>query len=260
MHVCKSPGGQVKAPGGGGISIEEFDGPHPAGVAGTHIHFIKPVNRARSAWYVNYQDVVAIGVLFTDGRLDVERVISLAGPSVNRPRLLRTRIGASTDELVAGELAEGEQRVLSGSVLSGRQAEGEILGYLGRYHLQVSALREGREMELFGWLVPGAEKFSVINTFTSALTPGKRFAFTTTTNGSERAIVPIGQYEKVMPLDILPSFLLKALAMQDIERAEELGALELDEEDLALCSFVCTGKNDYGPMLRQVLTTIEKEG
>jgi len=260
VHVCKAASSGLRAPSAGNISIEEFEGPHPAGVVGTHIHFLKPVDRKRVVWYVNYQDVAMIGRLFLDGKLDVERVVSLAGPSVLRPRLLRTRIGASTGDLVRGELADGEQRVVSGSVLSGRKAEGEIHGYLGRYHLQVSALREGREMELFGWLVPGAEKYSVINTFTSALTPGKKFAFTTTTNGSDRAIVPIGMYEKVMPLDILPTFMLKALAMQDLERAEELGVLELDEEDLALCTFVCPGKNDYGPMLRQMLTTIEKEG
>ena len=260
VHVCRAASSSVRTPNNPQVSVEEFEGPHPAGAPGTHIHFVKPVNRTRSVWYVNYQDVAAIGALVSTGKLDVDRVISLAGPSVLEPRLLRTRIGASTDELVAGGLAEGEQRVISGSVLSGRAAMGEILGFLGRYHLQVSVLREGREMELFGWLGAGGEKFSVINTFVSRLVPGKKFAFTTTTNGSHRAIVPIGQYEKVFPLDILPSFMLKALAMQDLERAEELGVLELDEEDVALCSFVCTGKNDYGPMLRQLLTTIEKEG
>ena len=260
VHVCKSASSGLRAPSVGNVAIEEFEGPHPAGAVGTHIHFLKPVDRNRVVWHINYQDVVMVGRLFGAGVLDVERVISLAGPSVERPRLLRTRIGASTDDLVRGELSEGEQRVVSGSVLSGRKCEGEIHGYLGRYHLQISVLREGREMELFGWLAPGAEKYSVINTFTSALNRAKKFAFTTSTNGSDRAIVPIGMYEKIMPLDILPTFMLKALSMRDLERAEELGVLELDEEDLALCSFVCPGKNDYGPMLRELLTTIEKEG
>ena len=153
-----------------------------------------------------------------------------------------------------------EHRVISGSVLSGRKAEGSILGYLGRYHLQISAVEEGREREFLGWLEPGWNKFSVINAFLSRLLPGRKFRFTTTTNGSRRAMVPIGMYEKVMPLDIMPTFLLRALLMQDVERAEELGVLELDEEDVALCSFVCPGKSDYGPLLRRLLTTIEKEG
>ena len=260
VYVCTSGAGGIKTPSLPQVSVEEFDGPHPSGVAGTHIHFLKPVNRTRSVWYVNYQDVAAIGSLFASGKLDVDRVISLAGPTVAEPKLLRTRIGASTDELVDGRLAEGEHRVISGSVLSGRKAEGQVVGFLGRYHLQISALLEGNRGELFGWLKLGADKFSVIGTFVSKLTPSKKFNFTTNINGSHRTIIPIGQYDSVMPLDIMAPFLLRAIAMQDIERAEELGVLELDEEDLALCTFVCTGKNDYGPMLRQLLTTIEKEG
>lgn len=260
VHVCKAPASSVPTPSGGQISVEEFDGPHPAGTVGVHIHMIKPVNRARSAWYVGYQDVIAIGVLFTEGVLFVDRVISLAGPAVNKPRLLHTRVGASTDDLVTGELAEGEVRVVSGSVLSGRKAEGEIFGFLGRYHLQVTALQEDREREILGWLAPGWNKFSLLNVFASKLLPGRKFSFTTSTNGSPRAMVPVGLYEKVMPMDIMPTQLLRSLLMHDTETAEELGVLELDEEDVALCSFVCPGKSDYGPLLRKVLATIEKEG
>ena len=260
VYVCKAPSTSLRAPSNGRVSIEDFEGPHPAGTAGLHIHTLRPVNRARVVWHVNYQDVLAIGRLFAEGVLDVDRVISLAGPSVKNPRLLRTRIGASTDELVSGELLEGEQRVISGSVLSGRSARGGVLGYLGRYHLQISALPEGREREFLGWLDLGANKFSTINVVLSRLFKNKRFRFTTTTNGSDRAMVPIGMYERVMPMDIMATFLLRALLMQDIERAEELGVLELDEEDLALCTFVCPGKSEYGPLLRRILTTIEKEG
>ena len=173
---------------------------------------------------------------------------------------MRTRVGASTDELTAGELADGEQRVISGSVLSGRKAMGEIHSFLGRYHHQISVIRESRDREFLGWLAPGSDRFSVKPAFLSALLPRKKFAFTTSTNGSPRAIVPIGSYEKVMPMDILPSFLLRALVMHDVERAQELGCLELEEEDLALLSFVCPGKMDYGVYLRDVLTIIEKEG
>ena len=258
VHVCKASGSSVRAPGK--AAVEEFEGPHPAGTAGVHIHFVKPVHRERMAWHVNYQDVAAIGRVFTDGRLDVARIISLAGPAVLRPRLLRTRSGASIDDITKLELSGGENRVISGSVLSGRAAMGDIHGYLGRFHLQISAIAEDSKREILGWLGPGFTKFSTINAFASRLLPGKKFNFTTTTNGSERAMVPIGMYEKVMPMDILPTFLLRALLMQDIEQAEELGVLELDEEDVALCSFVCPGKADYGPLLRELLTTIQKEG
>jgi Na+-transporting NADH:ubiquinone oxidoreductase subunit A len=258
--VCTAKESTVPVPRDDRIQHEQFDGPHPAGTVGLHIHRLDPVDRNKLVWHLGYQDVVAIGKLFETGKLHVERVISLAGPVVHQPRLLRTRVGASTDNLVEGELGEGENRVISGSVLSGRKASGEIDGFLGRYHSQITALAEDRKREFLGWLTPGVNKYSVINTFVSKLIPGKKFAFTTSTNGSVRAIVPIGMYEKVMPMDLMPTFLLRALLMHDVERAEELGCLELDEEDLALCTFVCPGKNDYGPYLRDVLTTIEKEG
>ena len=209
-------------------------------------------------WHIGYQDVAAIGHLFLHGRLDVERVIALAGPSVLRPRLLRTRLGASIDELVHGEIAPGAQRVISGSVLDGRIAQGEALGYLGRHHLQVSVLAEAAERELFGWIMPGFDKFSIWGVVAGAFT-GRAQALNTTTNGGARAMVPIGSFERVMPLDLMPTFLLRALLMGNDERAEALGALELDEDDLALCTFVCPGKAEYGPLLRAALSRIEKE-
>lgn len=260
IYLCRQPGSPISAGQHSGIQIEEFKGVHPAGNAGTHIHVLEGASRNHIVWYLNYQDVISIGKLFMTGRLDVERVISLAGPPVRNPRLIRTRFGASTDELTVGELEDGEMRVISGSVLSGRIAVGEILGYLGRFHQQISVLREGREREFLGWLAPGGSKFSVINLFTSNLVPGRRFAFNTSTNGSARAMVPINTYEKVMPLDIAATHLLRSLIVGDVEAAEQLGCLELDEEDLALCTFVCPGKYDYGPYLRSVLTTIEREG
>ena len=259
IFLCKAPGTTIPGSELSSVVISEFAGPHPAGLPGTHIHFLDPVGRKKTVWYVDYQDVMAIGKLFVTGKLDCSRVVSLAGPVVNSPRLIRTRLGASTSELVEGELAEGENRVISGSVLSGRTAEGP-LAFLGRYHLQISALAEGVKRELFGWMAPGFNKFSLKNVFVSKLFPGKSFACTTAANGGGRAIVPIGSYEKVMPLDILPTFLLRALAVDDVEQAEALGCLELDEDDLALCTFACPGKADYGAMLRRNLTIIEKEG
>ncbi len=260
VFFCKAPGSAVKPADNTGVRVEEFQGPHPSGLPGLHIHLLDPVSRNKTVWHIGLQDVIAMGILFQSGKLDVSRIVSLAGPSVKNPRLLRTRLGADLNALTEGEIAEGEQRIISGSVLSGRTAMGDVHGYLGRYHQQVSVLAEGREREFMGWLAPGREKFSITNTFISKLVPGKKFAFTTATNGSQRAMVPIGMYEKVMPMDILPTFLLRALVMDDLERAEQLGCLELDEEDLALSTLVSPGKTDYGPVLRRNLNTIEKEG
>ncbi len=157
-----------------------------------------------------------------------------------------------------GEIAPGVQRLVSGSVLDGRSASGEVHGYLGRYHQQVTALAEAVQREFFGWIMPGFDKFSIWGVVAGAFT-GKRLALNTTTNGGSRAMVPIGSYERVMPLDLMPTFLLRALLMNNDQRAEALGALELDEEDLALCTFVCPGKAEYGPLLRAALTRIQKE-
>ena len=257
--VCVAPGSRVTVPALPGVKVEAFDGPHPAGNAGTHIHFLSPVDLERSVWHVGYQDVAAIGRLFTTGQLDVERVVALAGPCVRQPRLLRTRLGTSTDALTRDELVPGVQRIVSGSVLDGRTATGDVQGYLGRYHLQLSVLAEAGERELFGWIAPGSDKFSVWGVVLGAWRRGAKLALTTTTNGGRRAMVPIGSFERVMPLDLMPTFLLRALLMHDDERAEVLGALELDEEDLALCTFVCPGKAEYGPLLREALARIEKE-
>jgi Na+-transporting NADH:ubiquinone oxidoreductase subunit A len=186
-------------------------------------------------------------------------VVSLAGPLVQRPRLLRTRLGASTADLVRDEVPRGAARVISGSVFSGRHAH-DAFAWLGRHDVQVTVMAEGRERGFLGWLVPSPQKFSVTNTYLSALWPGRRFPFTTSQQGSPRAMVPIGVYESVMPLDILPTLLLRALLVRDTDTAQRLGCLELDEEDLALCSFVCPGKYDYGPALRASLEQIEKDG
>jgi Na+-transporting NADH:ubiquinone oxidoreductase subunit A len=260
VYFCQAAGKTLGVKPEGKISVEEFDGPHPSGLAGTHIHLLDPVSREKTVWHLGLQDALAVGALFRTGKLDVTRVLSLAGPGMKRPRLLKTRIGASVDALTAGELKDGDQRVISGSVLSGRAARGDVHGYLGRYHQQISVLREGREREFLGWMSPGGNNFSMLNVFTSSLSKGKKFDFSTALNGGIRAMVPIGSYERVMPLDIMPTFLLRALLMDDVERAEQMGCLELDEEDLSLCTFVCPGKHDYGPVLRRNLDLIEREG
>ncbi|EQA08776.1 Na(+)-translocating NADH-quinone reductase subunit A [Glaesserella parasuis] len=258
IHLCRAPDSNIPTAEVANVKVTSFAGPHPAGLSGTHIHFIDPVSATKSVWYLNYQDVIAIGKLFTTGELYTDRVVSLAGPQVKKPRLVRTQLGANLSQLTANELAEGENRVISGSVLSGAKASG-VHDYLGRYALQVSVIAEGREQEFLGMIAPYSHKFSITRTVLGAFSK-KLFNFTTAVNGSERAMVPIGSYERVMPLDILPTLLLRDLASGDTDSAQALGCLELDEEDLALCTFVCPGKNNYAPMLRAALDKIEKEG
>jgi Na+-transporting NADH:ubiquinone oxidoreductase subunit A len=263
-YLCKKTGATIPGMDQSCVTVAEFSGPHPAGLPGTHIHFLNAVSDSRTAWYVNYQDVAAIGHLFLTGQLSVDRVVALAGPAAVNPRLVRTRIGASLADLTEQEKntrMKGDVRVVSGSVLSGR-ASLPPRDYLGRFHLQVSLLEEGHRREFLGWLMPGTEKFSVKRAFSSAVAGSEdtRYAMTTSTEGSPRAIVPIGSYEQVMPLDMMATALLKALVTDDVEYAQALGCLELDEEDLGLCTYVCPGKIEYGPVLRKVLTRIELEG
>ena len=259
VHVCQASGGKLGGHPQGQVAFNEFAGPHPAGLVGTHIHFLEPVSLTKQVWHLNYQDVIAIGKLFTTGELCAERIIAIGGPQATHPRLVRTLLGADLTALLAGETKEGENRIISGSVLSGRHATGPM-AWLGRFHLQVSVVLEGREKELFGWVLPGAEKYSVTRTTLGHFLRRKLFNFSTSTNGGERAMVPIGNYERVMPLDILPTVLLRDLLAGDTDGAQALGCLELDEEDLALCTYVCPGKYEYGPVLREVLTRIEQEG
>ncbi len=263
VFVCRSANSSgFPALEGGKVEVVAFDGPHPAGLPGTHIHFLDPVSAGKTVWYLDYQSVLAIGRLFTTGRLSIEKVVSLAGPVVKRPRLVRTRVGANLEDLTAGEIAcESSYRVISGSVFNGHKAQG-ALAFLGNYHNQVTVLEEYRQRELFGWIeMKGAEhKFSLLNVFLFRREQPKEYRLSTALCGSPRAIIPIGVYEKVMPLDILPTQLLRALVVGDTEMAQALGCLELDEEDLALCTFVDPGKHNFGPVLRKNLTQIEKEG
>ncbi len=257
VFVSKAPGVDIAV--NSSAKVNEFAGKHPAGLVGTHMHFLKAVSADKVAWHAGYQDVIAMGKLFISGELDSSRVIALAGPAAKNPRLIRTTLGANAADLTANETLEGELRIVSGSLLLGSVASG-VHGYLGRYHTQVSLLLEGREKEFIGYMYPGPNKFSVTRAYMSHFFSKKLFNMTTTTNGSPRSMVPIGNFERVMPLDILPTMLLRDLCAGDTDGAQQLGALELDEEDLALCTFVCPGKTDYGVILRDCLTTIEKEG
>ncbi|MBE9590361.1 Na(+)-translocating NADH-quinone reductase subunit A [Moraxella sp. K127] len=258
--VCHGKTAPTKATNvAGSVEYHGFDGVHPAGNAGTHIHFLHPLARGVTVWTIGYQDVIAIGKLFTTGKIHTERTISLAGTVVKNPRLIKTHRGADLNALTNGELNGNDNRIISGSVLSGRKASGAV-AYLGRFHNQVSVLVEGRERPAMHFFTLGANRFSTLPIYISQFVKGKKYAFTTTTNGSPRAMVPIGSFETVMPQDYLPTQLLRSLIVGDIVEAVELGALELDEEDLALCTFVSPGKYEFGDILRDNLTRIEQEG
>lgn len=262
IYLCHAPSGD-SIPGRElpFVKGQAFSGPHPAGNVGTHIHFLDPIiSKDKTVWHINYQDVIAYGRPFLTGQLFTGRVVALGGPMAKNPRLIRAPLGACLSELCEGEIREEhEVRRISGPVLGGRLGEG-VFDYLGRYHHQVSLLEERRERQFLGWQSPGLDKFSVARVFLSKLFPKKTFPLTTSRHGSIRSIVPIGLYEKVMPLDILPTFLLRAIEAKDIVRAQELGILELDEEDVALCTFVDPCKNEFGIRLRECLSLIERDG
>ncbi|MGI9263371.1 MAG: Na(+)-translocating NADH-quinone reductase subunit A [Gammaproteobacteria bacterium] len=245
------------------ISTSSFSGPHPAGLVGTHIHHLDPVGPDRTVWHVGYQDVVAIGALFTSGQISTGRIVSLGGPAFARPRLVSTRLGASIDDLTAGELdqtgaADSGQRVVSGSVLSGRNASGPE-AYLGRYHIQVSAITTSGRRRLLNWLPFRSSSFSFVPVFASRQQKNLE-RLTTQSHGHQTALIPIETFEKIVPMDVTVTPLLHALLIKDTDKAQTLGCLELDAEDLALCSFVCPGKNDYGSVLSVNLSQIEREG
>ncbi len=259
VYLCQAVEQQIVEVAISGIEQIGFAGPHPAGLPSTHIHFLDPVHENKTVWHLGAQDVIAIGALFRTGSLHTDRIVALAGPAVKEPRHIQTRLGACIGELCDKELAGAQLRVISGSVLDGRRAD-DIRGFLGRYHQQISCLPEGTGRQFFGWLRAGGNRFSITKAFSSSFKKPTILPFDTAAWGGNRAIFPLGTYEKVMPLDVIPVYLLKSLASGNTQKAKELGCLELVEEDLALCSYVCPGKNNFGPMLRETLSTIEKEG
>jgi Na+-transporting NADH:ubiquinone oxidoreductase subunit A len=256
VFVAKAPGANIPEVTYDNVEYHEFAGPHPAGLVGTHIHFLDPVHANKTVWYIGYQDVMSIGRLFVTGDYPMDRVVSLSGPMVKEPRLIRTRQGVCTDCLIQDELNPGQARVISGSLLGGFRSAGWS-AYLGRFNTQVTVLPEAGDRLFLHWLNPWLKQFSFLNVFVRKFS---EYAMTTSQNGSHRAMVPLGNYEQVMPLDILPTQLLRALLVRDTDAAQQLGALELDEEDLSLCTFVCHSKYEYGPALRACLEQIEREG
>lgn len=258
-YLCHAKGANV--PGGDlpGVEAAAFAGPHPAGLAGTHMHFLEPPSASKTVWTIGYQDVIAIGCLLQTGHLDGSRVVALTGPLCKSPRLVRTVMGASMDQLTAGEIDTSvPARVISGSVLSGRAGEG-VDAYLGRYARQITVMEEDHKQIPLGWIRPMGNKYAVQPVLGSAFSR-KLHALTTNLNGGRRAMVPLGTFEQLMPQDFLPTQLVRALLVMDTDAAQALGALELDEEDLGLIGFACPAKYEYGMALRDSLAKIEKEG
>jgi Na+-transporting NADH:ubiquinone oxidoreductase subunit A len=242
-----------------GVEINRFKGPHPAGNVGVQIHKLDPINKGEVVWVVQPQDVVAIGRLFKNGKYDPSVVVALTGSRVKKPVYFKTIRGSGVAPLLEGGLMEGENRVISGNVLNGRQIDPEK-GHVGFFDSQLTVIPEGNYHELFGWILPGFKKFSVSRSFASTwLLPNRKFDLDTNYHGGERAFVMTGEYEKVLPMDIYPMHLLKAILVNDIDKMEQLGIYELDEEDLALCEFVCTSKTPVTKILRDGLRSLRKE-
>lgn len=261
-YVSHHPGADLPKVDAKNVRYASFSGPHPAGLVGTHIHFLDPVHAEKTVWHLGYQDVIAFGKLFRTGVLPTDRIVSLAGPAATESKLIRTRVGASIPDLVGDDRikqAGGDVRIISGDVLTGHTATGSH-AYLGRFHQQITLMPEGNQREAFGWIIPSITKFATANVHLSSFFGLDKVRLNTSLQGSARAMVPVGLYEEVTPLDVLPTQLLRALLVTDTDEAQALGVLELDEEDLALCSYVCMSKYEYGMALRVCLDKIEAEG
>lgn len=242
-----------------GAELNHFKGPHPAGNVGIQIHKLDPINKGEVVWVVQPQDVITIGRLFKTGKYDPSVVVALTGARVEKPQYYKTIRGAAVAPLLEKQLREGDNRVISGNVLNGKKIDPET-GYVGHFDSQLSVIKEGNYHELFGWMMPGFKKMSVSRSFASRwLAPNRKFDMDTNYHGGHRAFVMTGEYEKVLPMDIYPMQLLKAILVNDIDKMEQLGIYEIDEEDLALCEFVCTSKTPVTKILRDGLRAMRKE-
>ncbi len=238
-------------------TVNTFSGPHPAGNVGVQIHHLNPINKGEVAWTVHPYGVAQIGKVFLEGKYDASKVVALTGSEVKTPQYYKTISGACIDKLAASEVKEGNVRFISGNVLTGEQITSK--GYLGFYHNQLTVIPEGDYYEMFGWILPTTKKLSFHRAFglLSFLNPNKEYVIDTNTRGQERAFVQTGTFEKVTPMDILPTYLLKAIMAEDYDEMEGLGIYEVIEEDLALCEFVDVSKHDVQAILREGLTLIK---
>ena len=239
------------------IQYHQFIGPHPSGLSSTHIHNIHPVNKDRVVWTIGFQECISIGYILKNKKLRTSKTIALGGEGFLKPKLIKARYGANISSIAAGNIKE-TSRLISGSPIFGHDAD-SAMDYLGAFHNQVCAIPDEYEEVFLNWLMPGSSIHSKLNVFLSAFIKPNKFRFNTAMNGSDRAIVPIGSYEEVMPMNIMVTQLLKALATYDIEMLVNLGVLELCDEDLALCSYVCPSKYDYSSLLVENLELIYNE-
>ncbi len=237
--------------------ISYFSGPHPAGNVGIHIHHLDPVSKGQAVWYVNLQDVITIGRLFEEGKYRPEKLVALTGSEVMAPQYYKLRTGASVNEILNGNVKPGNVRVISGNVLTGSKINSN--GFLGFYDSQLTVIPEGDYYEFFGWAAPGKDKFSFYNTFLSKLFPAGKYRLDTNLHGGERAFVLTGKYEEVLPMDILPMQLCKAILAVDIDNMENLGIYEVAEEDLALCEYICPSKTEIQSIIRKGISLMIKE-
>lgn len=240
------------------VEINYFDGPHPAGNVGIQIHNITPVNKGEVVWTINPQDVLFIGRLFETGKVDFTKIVALTGSEVIKPQYFEIILGTCLCPILEGKLATGnKQRIISGNTLTGNKLICD--NFIGFYDNQITVIPEGDEYEFMGWALPGMDKFSATNAFLSSLFPKKEYALNANLHGGERAFVMSGQYEKYLPMDILPVHLLKSILVNDIDKMEQLGIYEVIEEDLALCEFACTSKIKVQEILRKGINIMVQE-
>lgn len=258
VHLGVGPGASDVYTKASGVKVHAFSGPHPAGNVGVQIHHISPIDKGDTVWTLGPQDVAIIGKLFTDGVYDPERVVAVAGDELKTTGYWKTRIGASISPVVASNIKHDNVRYISGDVLSGTRIQQD--GFLGLYDDQVTVVEEGNKMEMFGWLLPTYKRPSRSRTFLSWMRPNKEYHVNTNNHGDERAYVVTGQYDAVVPMDVLPVYLVKSILYQDFEQMEGLGIYEVVEEDLALCEFVCTSKQPVQKILRSGLDYVRTEG
>lgn len=241
-----------------GVIYHTALGKHPVGLVGTHIARIDPINRGQCVWHIHARDLVLLGGFLLSGQIQTERIVAIAGPGTTTPRYVRSQIGAQISHLVQNTLAEGEQRVISGNVLTGTQTSTE--GFLGYYDDLVTLVPEGREQRFLGWIMPALNMPSFTRALPTGFFPGKKFPMNTNINGGHRAIIQSLAYDRVVALDVHPEFLIKAAMAQDIDAMEKLGILECDPEDFALCSYVCPSKTEVTSVIKAGLELMEKEG
>ena len=257
VHLSVEKGNQIAAFANvNNATIHTFSGPHPAGNVGVQIHHIDPVYKGQTAWTVNAQDVAVIGKLISEGIYQPQRVISVGGNGISNPGLYKVTQGVAYEELL--NCIDEEVRVIDGDVLSGTPAPKD--GHLGFYSNQISVIKEGDEYEMLGWLFPSYARPTRSKSLVGSFLRSKPFDVNTNMHGERRAFVMSGQYEDVLPMDIFPVQLLKAIIANDFEGMEGLGIYEVVEEDLALCEFVCTSKQPVQSILRDGLEYIREQG